>query len=123
MKKKKILVVDDDRMGGIMLQEFLEREGYEAVAVESGELALGEFKKSIFDLALVDLMMPGMNGMELLVELKALKPDLPVIILTAHNEIASYIKAKELGAFEYVVKPVDFIVLQQMIFSIFASLD
>lgn len=123
MEKKKILVVDDDRMGGIMLQEFLEREGYAAAAVESGELALAEFKKSPCDLALVDLMMPGMNGMELLVELKALKPDLPVIILTAHNEIASYIKAKELGAFEYVAKPVDFVVLQQMIFSIFAYLD
>jgi DNA-binding response OmpR family regulator len=101
-----------------LLKELLERADFEAMAVESGELALVEFQKRPFDLALVDLMMPGMNGIELLEKLKALKPEVPVIILTAHNEIDSYLLAKEKGAFEYVVKPVDFIVLKQMLFSI-----
>lgn len=118
MAKKRLLVVDDDEMTRTLLKELLERADFEAMAVESGELALVEFQKRPFDLALVDLMMPGMNGIELLEKLKALKPEVPVIILTAHNEIDSYLLAKEKGAFEYVVKPVDFIVLKQMLFSI-----
>lgn len=113
--------MDDDEINRITLKEMLEIEGFEAVALEGGFEAIEEYKKLPCDLALVDLMMPDMNGIELLQKLKELNPDLPVIILTGYNEVETYLKAKELGAFEYVIKPVEFAILKQMLFQIFSS--
>lgn len=123
MDKKKLLIVDDDELSRLTVVELLLREGFDASAAADGFEALKDFEASPCHLALVDLMMPGMDGIELLERLKEKAPNLPVIIMTAHNEIHAYLRAKEKGAFEYLIKPVDFDILRQMLSTIFSSED
>lgn len=123
MANKKLLIVDDDDLNRLTVTELLNRGGYDASAAANGFEALKIFESSPCDLALVDLMMPGMDGIELLEKLKEKAPALPVIIMTAHNEINAYLRAKEKGAFEYLIKPVDFDILKQMLSTIFSSED
>ena len=120
MSKKKLLIVDDDELSRLTAEELLVRDGFDVTAAADGFQALKDFEASPCHLALVDLMMPGMDGIELLERLKEKAPDLPVIIMTAHNEIHAYLRAKDKGAFEYLVKPVDFDILKQMLSTIFS---
>ncbi len=120
-KRKKILVVDDDELCRMTLEMVLVKAGYEISMAEDGIEGLEKYKKSPCDLAFIDLMMPNMGGVELFAELQKLNPDITVIILTAHDEIDSYLELKSMGAFEYLVKPVNLGVVKQMVTSIFAS--
>jgi DNA-binding NtrC family response regulator len=105
MSKGKILVVDDELFVRDLLLEFLGREGFEVVAVESGERALETVKVSAFQLALIDLKMPGISGLETLKEIRKISPLTQNIIMTGYPTIESSIEALRSGAYDYVVKP------------------
>ncbi|MEO0094310.1 MAG: sigma-54 dependent transcriptional regulator [candidate division WOR-3 bacterium] len=105
MERHRILVVDDEEIMRSSLCDWLNEDGYIAEAVENGYKALELVKKEEFDLAIVDLKMPGMDGIELLKQLSVIRPKLPVIIITAYATIDSAVTAMKEGAADYIVKP------------------
>ena len=103
--RAKILVVDDERYIAAALKKSLEGEGYEVATAESGEEALRIFKAELFDLVLLDLMLPGITGLETLSAIKALTGEVVVIMITAHGDIETAVTAIKAGAYDFVEKP------------------
>jgi signal transduction histidine kinase len=104
-----LLIVDDDEPGREGLARRLRRQGYEVCCASGGREALEALGGRRFDLVLLDVMMPGMNGLEVLKSLRRTDSlfDLPVIMVTARGESASVVEALELGANDYLTKPLD----------------
>ncbi len=105
MKQKKILVIEDDaaiRQGIVGALEF---KGYQTLEAGDGDSGLQTALTAGYDLLLLDLVLPGRDGLEILKELRAAKPTLPVIILTARGDESDRVKGLDLGADDYVVKP------------------
>src|SRR5882672_9029013 len=100
-----ILVVDDEEIMREILETLLTREGYDVRLAASGGEGLELARALPFDAAIVDIMMPGINGIETLDELKRIDEDLAVIILTAYASVESAISAMKAGAFDYITKP------------------
>src|SRR5881409_3076229 len=107
MPRKTILVVDDEKPQRDILQEILTTAGYDVTSASSGEAALKFAKERSFDLALTDLKMTGMDGIELLQHLLGQDSSIIVILLTAHGSIDSAKEALRRGAFDYLQKPYD----------------
>lgn len=107
MARKSILVVDDEKAQREILELILSDEGYDVTTASSGEAALKFAKDRRFDLALTDLKMTGMDGIELLQHLLAYDSSIIVILLTAHGSIESAKEALRRGAFDYLEKPYD----------------
>jgi len=101
----KIIIVDDEAAIRHFLHRTLTREGYQVTAVESGAQALQEIAKQEFDLALIDLRLKDMDGLELLADMRAQYPATTVIILTAHASLESAVVALRQGAHDYLFKP------------------
>ncbi len=101
----KVLVVDDEAAIRFYLQEALERNDYQVVAVESGEAALECIAGENFDLALIDLKLRGMDGIALLKTFRQRAPDLAIIVLTAHASVETAVEALRHGAHDYLFKP------------------
>jgi DNA-binding NtrC family response regulator len=100
-----VLVIDDEEIMREILETLLTREGYEVRLASSGTEGL-EFARAVpFDAAIVDIMMPGLDGIATLDELKRIDEDLAVIIITAYASVESAISAMKAGAFDYVTKP------------------
>jgi two-component system response regulator PilR (NtrC family) len=100
-----VLVIDDEEIMREILETLLSREGYEVRLASSGAEGL-EFARALpFDAAIVDIMMPGLDGFATLDELKRIDEDLAVIIITAYASVESAISAMKAGAFDYVTKP------------------
>lgn len=106
-KDVRILVVDDEMIVREALSNYLREDGYEAIAVESGEEALKKVESERWNILFVDFKMPGMDGLEVLREVKKVTSDLPVIIITAYATVDSAVQAMKDGAYDYVVKPFD----------------
>ena len=102
-----ILVVDDEKNYLFVLSAVLEDEGYEVLTAQGGHEALEIQKSSDLDLILSDMKMPTMDGIELLENIKALDPDLPMIMMTAHGTIDKAVEAMQKGAYSYILKPFD----------------
>ncbi len=107
MARKNILVVDDEKSQREILDMILAEEGYDVTTAASGEAALKFAKERHFDLALTDLKMTGMDGIELLQHLLVQDSSIIVILLTAHGSIESAKEALRRGAFDYLEKPYD----------------
>src|SRR5947208_12624160 len=105
MARKSILVVDDEKSQREILEMILSGEGYDVTTASSGEAALRIARERRFDLALTDLKMTGMDGIELLSKLLAFDSSIIVILLTAHGSIDSAKEALRRGAFDYLEKP------------------
>ncbi|MCC6334354.1 MAG: sigma-54-dependent Fis family transcriptional regulator [Myxococcales bacterium] len=101
----RILVVDDEANLRKVLAAMLRKDGYEVTVAENGEVALAEFEKNGADVIISDLVMPKVGGMEILAKVRAARPDVPVIIITAHGTVDSAVEAIKLGAFDYITKP------------------
>lgn len=104
--KSKILIVDDEEHIRELVKFYLEKEGFAICEAGDGEEALTIFENEYIDLALVDIMMPKMNGWELVKELKEIR-DVPIIMLTAKDQSADKLRGFDLGVDDYVVKPFD----------------
>src|SRR6187200_798576 len=100
-----ILVVDDEEIMREILETLLTREGYDVRLASSGEEGLELARALPFDAAFVDIMMPGLDGIATLDELKRVDEDLAVIIITAYASVESAISAMKSGAFDYITKP------------------
>ena len=108
MQKAKILAVDDDRAMLELLQEFLSEAGYEVLMAESGEEAIKKAREENPDIILLDIVMPGMDGLEVKEYLgkNFSTSRIPVIFLTARQETEDKIKGFDAGAYDYITKPV-----------------
>ena len=100
-----ILIVDDEKNYLVVLEALLGPEGYETITVDNAQDALDIIRESDLDLVITDMKMPGMNGMELLDEFKKIKPELPVIMMTAYGTIEMAVEAMKKQAFDYITKP------------------
>jgi DNA-binding response OmpR family regulator len=97
------------------MEEVLSRDGYEVVTADSGEMALKKLKSEPFDLALLDLNLPGIGGMGVLAELRRHAPDTVVIVLTAHASLETAVEALRQGAHDYLFKPCKTVELRESI--------
>jgi two-component system NtrC family response regulator len=102
-----ILIVDDEKNYLLVLSAVLEEEGYEVLTTASGLEALEIQKASDVDLVLTDMKMPGLDGIELLEQIKTRDPELPVIMMTAHGTVDKAVEAMQKGAYSYILKPFD----------------
>ena len=102
-----ILIVDDEELIRTTLSIKLDQDGYTTKTVESGENALKVLKSESFDVVLTDLRMIGMDGIELLRQVKRLQPDIEVIILTGYASLESAIEALRNEAYDYLLKPIN----------------
>jgi len=107
MPKLNILIVEDGQTQREQLRDFLRSEGHAVSEAENGEQALRIVFNGHFDLILLDYKMPGMDGVEVLKEVKRLNPEIDVIIITAYGTIETAVEALKLGAYDYITKPVD----------------
>ena len=105
--KFRILIVDDEQVQLEMLEGFLVKQGYEAAGAEDGQKALEKFKSGAFDLVLTDFRMPGMDGIQLLREVRRLQPQALVVIMTAYGTVGTAVAAMKEGAYDYLTKPID----------------
>ncbi|RAK20471.1 two-component system response regulator (stage 0 sporulation protein F) [Anoxybacillus vitaminiphilus] len=103
----KILIVDDQYGIRILLNEVFQKEGYTTFQAANGVQALDVVQKHLPDLVLLDMKIPGMDGIEILKRIKAINQDIRVIIMTAYGELDMIQETKELGAIMHFAKPFD----------------
>jgi heterodisulfide reductase subunit A len=103
----RILVVDDELIVRDSLREWLEEEGFAVEMAASGQKALDQLTRQTFQLMLLDLKMPGMDGVEVLKKAKEAFPDLTVIMMTAYATVETAVEAMKIGAQDYLLKPFD----------------
>ena len=102
-----ILIVDDEPVVRESLEQWFADEGYRIVVAPGGKEALQSVARARFDVALLDIRMPGMDGMELQARLREADPDLAVIIMTGYASVETAVEALKNGAYDYITKPVD----------------
>lgn len=102
-----ILIVDDNKDMRFNLSNILKDEGYEVVAAGDGKRAIKEVKTKYPNLVLLDIRLPGMDGIKTLEEIKKIDKDLAIIMLTAYIDVKDAVRAMKLGAFDYITKPFD----------------
>jgi DNA-binding NtrC family response regulator len=107
MANKDVLIVDDDPLVCESLKEMLVLDGFRADGVLDGQTALAKIQEDHYEVILSDIQMPGINGIELLKELKGRSPDTMIIFITGHGHIAGAVEAIKLGAYDYITKPID----------------
>lgn len=115
--ERKILVVDDDARLTSLLDEYFTRRGFAVLTAKSGREALERVEKDRPALVLLDIRMPGMDGVEVLRQIKARAPQVEIIMITALKDRALASKSLALGARDYVTKPVDLTYLERLIFT------
>jgi len=103
----RILVVDDEPIVVDSLAEWFRQDGYHVDTARSGKEALRMVGRAPYDIALLDIKMPGMDGLELQALLTSANPDLTIIIMTAYASVESAVKALKAGAYDYITKPFD----------------
>ena len=101
------LVVDDEEAIRESLAAWLTKDGYRVSTAESADAALARIARQTYDLYLVDIKMPGMDGIELLTRIKEGQPDALIIIITAHGTVQTAVEAMKRGANDYICKPFD----------------
>ncbi|MDD5475106.1 MAG: sigma-54 dependent transcriptional regulator [Syntrophales bacterium] len=103
--KKTILIVDDEESILNSLRGILQDEGYEVITAQSGEDCIALVEQELPDLVLLDIWLPGIDGIETLKHIKAKVPSMPVVIISGHGTVESAVKATKLGAFDFIEKP------------------
>jgi DNA-binding response OmpR family regulator len=114
-KKYKILLCEDDSNLGLVLKNFLELNDYEVTLERDGRLGLGAFQREKFDLCLLDVMMPNVDGFTLAEEMRDIDPDVPLFFLSAKTLKEDILQGYRLGADDYITKPFDSDVLMHKI--------
>jgi DNA-binding NtrC family response regulator len=105
MEKIRILLIDDDAVIRDGLQRILDGAGYSTDTFFCGQLALEALQKNPYDMVITDLKMPGMNGLEVVRNVKLLQPDLPILIITGYSTVDTAVEAMKGGAADYISKP------------------
>ncbi|GAB2717395.1 response regulator [Paenibacillus thermoaerophilus] len=107
MSKPKLLIVDDQNGIRILLMEVFSSEGYVTFQASNGKLALEIVRMESPDLVLLDMKIPGMDGLDILKHIKQINPDIKVIMMTAYGELDMIKEASDLGALKHFTKPFD----------------
>lgn len=115
MDKKKVLIVDDQNGIRVLLVEVFSNEGYETFQASNGKLALDIVRKESPDLLLLDMKIPGMDGLDILKHVKQINSDIKVIMMTAYGELDMIKEATQLGALMHFTKPFDIDELRQAV--------
>ena len=105
--KSKILLVEDDTNFGKVLKNYLELNDYVVELARDGILGLAAFRREKFDLCILDVMMPNLDGFSLAEEIRNIDPDIPLFFLTAKNMKEDILNGYRLGADDYILKPFD----------------
>jgi two-component system, OmpR family, response regulator len=105
MNKKRILLAEDENNLGTLLKTYLSAKNYETTLCTDGKQALEEFSSGTYSLCILDIMMPEMDGISLAREIRRLKPEVPVIFLTAKNQREDIIEGFKAGGDDYITKP------------------
>ena len=113
--KPKILLCEDDTNLGMVLKNYLELNDYDVTLERDGRLGLAAFKREKFDICLLDVMMPNMDGFKLAEEIRDVNPDMPLFFLSAKTMKEDIIQGYKLGADDYITKPFDSEVLMMKI--------
>ena len=123
-KKFRILVVDDELIVRDSLRAWLDdEEGFAVDTAESGPDALGKLEKQSYQLMLLDIKMPGMDGVEVLKKAKETLPELQVVMMTAYATVETAVEAMKIGALDYLIKPFDIEILTPKILQIYEDLE
>jgi DNA-binding NtrC family response regulator len=115
-----ILIIDDDDQLRMSFERLLIEEGYQVRTAASGESGIRMVEDALPDLVVLDVRLPGMNGLETFERIHAVEQKLPVIIMTAYGTTETAIEATKMGAFDYIIKPFD---IPQMLTTIRQALD
>ena len=107
MAEYKVLLVDDEEEFVSALSERLNLRGIEVDSALNGEEALARLAQREFEVVILDVLMPGLGGLEVLKQIKSTHPNTQVILLTGHGSTKEGIEGMRLGAFDYLIKPVD----------------
>ncbi len=107
MEKVRVLVIEDDPDGRASVSEAIEEGGMTVVAAADGSTGLDTFKQQPFDLVLTDLVLPDIDGIDVLERLHEFNPQVPVLIMTAYGSVSSSVRAMKSGAYDYITKPLD----------------
>lgn len=113
-KKRSVLIVDDEKIMRDSLTDWL-KDGYRVTTAESGEKALELIKKQDFDVMVLDMKLTGKNGLQVLKEVKDIKPQIQSIIMTAYPSVDLAVEAMKAGATDYLVKPFSMEQLERLI--------
>ncbi|MDP3259718.1 MAG: response regulator, partial [Thermodesulfovibrionales bacterium] len=105
MSKPVILIVDDEEGIRESLSGILEDEGYDVLTADSGEEAVKILRETSPDLIFLDIWLTGMDGIKTLQQIKVMKPDVPVIMISGHGSIELAVKATQIGAYDFLEKP------------------
>jgi len=104
---KSVLIIDDEQSVRESIRMILEYEGFEVNQAVDGEIGLKEIAEQPVDLVLLDVKMPGMDGLEVLQEIRKRSPELPVVMVSGHGTVETAVEATKLGAFDFLSKPLD----------------
>jgi DNA-binding NtrC family response regulator len=107
MEKKTLLIVEDDSAVGESLQLLFKKKGYRILLASNGKEALPLFRQGSIELVITDLVMPKMDGIELLEAVKSMRPETEVIVISAQGTIEKAVQAMKLGAFDFIEKPIN----------------
>jgi len=118
---RSVLVIDDNEDIRLLLKEFFDNDGFEVSEAANGEEGLDLLKRQRFDLLLIDIMMPGKDGFEILQELENLSINVPAIVITGNGSTEYAAEAKRLGAFEYIEKPLNLSLLRVVVERAFSA--
>jgi len=114
-KQTKIMFVDDDLVTGRVMKRNCDNANFACSVYQSGQDCLNAFKKSNADIVITDLRMPGMNGFELLSELREIDDNVPVLVMTGYSSVENAVEAMKRGATDFIKKPFDFTELKLML--------
>ena len=119
--KTKIIVVEDEKMKLVTITEALTRAGYDVEGCEDGQSAWGKLSLEKFDIAILDLRLPKVNGLELLKRIMVNSPETEVIMMTAYGDAQNMELARELDVIHYMSKPFDLFELRDKVKEIFSK--
>jgi DNA-binding NtrC family response regulator len=120
MPKPRLLIVDDEERFRVTLAKILREKELDVDTVGSGGESLEEIRKKLYDVIILDVKMPGMNGIDTLKEIKSFDPGIEVILLTGHASVDSAIDGMRLGAYDYIMKPCEIDALMEEITGAYA---
>src|SRR5512144_879647 len=108
MRTRTVLVVDDENLVRWSLRQKLESAGYQVLEAENAQRAMALFQENGPDLVTLDIRLPDANGLKVLIDMKRQAPSVPIVMITAYGAVDDAVKALQIGAYDFLEKPINF---------------